>query len=65
MPSRGWKPGDVRNPSRKLTEDIVRNIRAIYRQKLATQRELADTFELHKNTVHKIIKHKIWKHIAD
>lgn len=47
----------------KLTEDLVRAIRAFYAKGGANQREVADHFGLNYGTVKNVIRRANWKHV--
>lgn len=48
----------------KLTEEDVVCIRESYVHKLSTLRALASKYGVSANTVHRIVKYRVWKHIS-
>lgn len=53
------------NGRAKLTEADVRLIRDLYKFDGITYREIADKFEVHFETIRKIVKGRAWTHIKD
>ena len=47
----------------KLTKEIVKEIRKIYRKKIKTQQEIANIYNISVGNVSAIINKKSWKHI--
>jgi hypothetical protein len=56
------RPG-ASNPSAKLTDSQVIEIRQRYKQGGVTQRTLAHEYGLHHSTIHLIVSAKKWKHL--
>lgn len=49
--------------AKKLTEEDVLDIRALYATGEWTQWDLADAFGVQQNTISRIVRHECWKHI--
>lgn len=49
--------------SKKLTPEVVLEIRKRYMQTDVSQADLAEEFNLHQTNIHYIIKRRTWKHI--
>lgn len=52
------------NPSAKLNEDDVREIRRLHKECSHSIKELADLFNVAKCTLEKVIYYQTWKHIV-
>lgn len=48
----------------RLTEEMVRQIKATYQERQTTQRVLARMFHVHVVTINDILKGRTWKHVA-
>lgn len=53
------------NGNAKLTEDDVRLIRALYEQGGFTYYDIADKFDVHFETIRRVIKRRLWAHVDD
>lgn len=51
------------HPSVKLTDDLVLKIRQEYASDVYTQKELAEKYGIHRGTISKIVRRRIWKHL--
>ena len=57
------KPVGDQNPSSKLTESQVLEIRALYHRNKISQRELARRFHISQRQIWGILRRKAWSHI--
>ena len=57
------RPFGIRNGSAKLTDDLVREIRSLYKSGEYSQRTLSKRFNVGKGTIWRIVTHNGWKHI--
>lgn len=60
----GLKPSGIRIASSKLTDDAVREIRALYDSATYSSRKLATRFGVARITIMRIVKRRQWKHVA-
>jgi len=58
----GWSQGE-RNGEARLTESQVREIRARYAMGGVTLQEIGSAVGVSKNTIHRIVHRKNWKHV--
>lgn len=61
--NRSWRPKGVLHPLSKLTENDIRNIRSIYKNKNLSQRAIAKIFNVSQECIRKILKYITWSHI--
>lgn len=59
----GFFPRGEQRPFSKLTEDDVRQIRALHKQGIM-QKDIAPQFNVNKQTICKIVNRQKWKHIS-
>lgn len=52
-----------RHPAAKLTENDVRFIRQVYADKLASMTWLAWFFQVHRETISRVVHRKTWRHL--
>jgi len=52
------------HPKAKLTEDLVRQIRAEYAAGGCTERDLADRYGVDAGTMHRLLTRQTWKYVA-
>ena len=57
---KGKPPSGERNPNAKLTEIQVKQIRSLYIPKLKNSQQLADQFNVHLSTIHRIVFKRNW-----
>ncbi len=55
----------INNPSNKLTEQHVKEIRFKYRNSVISQIELAKQYSINQSTVWEIVHNKIWRSLDD
>jgi len=60
---RGVVTRGVDLPQSKLIESDVVEIRQIYRHRIMTQQELADTYGVSRSNIHMVVNRKSWRHI--
>lgn len=53
------------NGNAKLTEPDVRLIRELYKHDGITYQDIAEKFEVHFETIRKVVKGRAWTHIKD
>ena len=58
------RPRGERNGHAKLTEELVRGVRAAYAAGGVTQRELAAHFGVSQMTVSDLVTRRTWKHVG-
>ena len=56
------QPSGERHGSAKLTEEDVKDIRIAYSLGGCIQKDIAETFGVHRITISKIVNGKLWKH---
>jgi len=60
----GYDKRGERNSFSKLTDSIVREIRAEYATGGVTLKALGDRYGVHKTGIHKIVKGETWRHVV-
>lgn len=60
----GWTCG-VDRPGAKLNDDMVREIRKLYKTKAMTQKEMAKKFNISDTAIWSVIHHITWCHVLD
>lgn len=58
-----YSPVGERNPSCKLTKKQVIEIRKLFDEGKMTKNELADKYNMARQTIHSIVKRTRWKHV--